>query len=361
MGDLKQLLVEYPSILGYSMKNLKSKFNFYFGLCGFTKEEARKMIVKEPRLITAGVRTGLLPRMHFFVKELKIPLAILREIVKKNPFLLLGNVDQILRPKLKSYLNSSLGMDVAKVHKLLKRFPQFVNYHLENKILPMQQYFCEDLQFSNTEYANILLKYPRLITYSLVGKIKHVVGYLRYELEMDAHQVKRILYQAPQVTSFNTDYLNSKVIYLKKTMHWEKEEMKKVLTGMPNLLLCSIEKNIVPKLEYLQSVGLESKEVSDMILLLPTLLGYSLEKRIKPRMNRLLEANIHPSAITVAIPMVESYFESWLEGKCLRAAQKKRKKNPRLSPVLTSTSKIEKETNTTRGGRIQHWTRPRRT
>jgi len=159
---------------------------------------------------------------------------------------------------------------------------------------------------------------------------------------------------------------------LQSTLNLTNDEMKRVLTGMPTLLLCSIENNIQPKLDYLYSLDIETKEVSEMILLLPTMMGYSLEKRIKPRMEKLIQAKVPVSAITVALPVKESYFESWLKGREHRAAtgQVRQKharvnKTKRREPAMRFVEEFieeagKKETNATKDGRIQHWTRPRK-
>ena len=131
--DLRAMIVPFPSILGYSLANLKSKFNFYLKVCQFSKEEARKLFVGEPKLLTAGVKSGLIPRMHFFVSDLKLPLNELRDIVKKNPRVLLCSLEKNLRPKLQFYLIMTLGMDLPTVHTLLRKYPQFLNYNLEKQ------------------------------------------------------------------------------------------------------------------------------------------------------------------------------------------------------------------------------------
>jgi len=350
--DLKTLLLDYPSILGYSMRNLKTKLNFYFKICGFTKEEARKLFLKEPKLLTAGVRTGLIPRMHFLVQELEIPLDVFREIVMKNPTILLSSLEMNLRPKLIFYLILNVGLDVKQVQTLLRRFPHFTVQNLDNKILPTQRYFCEELNFTKAEYGKILLKDPRIIQHSLVNKIKHVVGYLRYELGLSSSEVRHILYNAPQVMNLHTETnLKEKIAYFQNTFNFTNAEVNKVVTGMPSLLLCSLEKNIIPKVNYLRNVGLEANEVSKMILVSPVLLKYSFEKRIQPRMEKLIEKKIKMTSLSYLITKTESDFE-----QCLSDRKSERKDT---AIIQVYEEEVKNETNITHKGRIQHWTRPR--
>ena len=77
---------------------------------------------------------------------------------------------------------------------------------------------------------------------------------------------------------------------------------------MPTLLLCSAEKNLQPKADYLlEQFDGDELELRQAVLTLPAILGYSLEKRIKPRMTRIVNAGIEPINITVGITMTEKF------------------------------------------------------
>ena len=359
--DLRAMIVPFPSILGYSLPNLKSKLNFYLKVCQFSKDEARQLFVAEPKLLTAGVKTGLIPRMHFFVNFLEFPLDGLREVVKKNPRVLLCSLEKNLRPKLQFYLIMTLGMDIPTVQTILRKYPQILNYNLENHILPITRYFVQDLLFSNQEFSKILLKFPRLVSWSLY-KIKHVVGYLRFELGMDASQTKRVLYQAPQVINLNTEEtLKPRIEYFRHVFKLTDQEVRQVIAGMPTLAICSVETNLKPKIDYLTEV-LGTEEMKFAILLLPTLLGYSLENRIVPRMRQVLEANVHPRSITVGIPMKEEAFQRWLNGRRSRAVLEPGYDDVRYTKTpegvrLPSLKSLSTKPDTS--GRIVHWSRPR--
>jgi hypothetical protein len=210
-----------------------------------------------------------------------------------------------------------------------------------------------------------LLKFPRLMTHSLF-KIKHVVGYLRYQLGMDANEVKRILYQAPQVISLNTDdTLVSKVSFLRDFFALENgTPLRKVIAGMPTLLLCNVENNLKPKAQYLlEQFGGDEFKLRKAILTLPTLLGYSLEKRIRPRMARILEVGVEPIKITVGVTMTNDNFEKWLHNKRLRiqnggylvdTRRSQKKEQIEKSAKRAADDDLEAQQ---RSGRIVHWKR----
>lgn len=355
--DLRALIVPFPSILGYSITNLKAKVNLFTKILGFSTDECRVLFVNQPKLLTAGVNTGLLPRVQFMLREMNVPLTELRTLIKKNPQIMLYSLEHNLRPKLIFYFIMTLHMDTRQVSKLLLKYPPILDYNLNNHILPISRYFISDLEFAPTEFRQILLKFPRLVTWSLF-KIKHVVGYLRYELGMNASQVKRVLYQAPQVVGLTETNVKSKVEYLRETLLLSDEELRRVVSSMPTIILCSIDANLHPKIEFLRGV-LRDNELRGAILLQPSLLGYSLNKRIQPRMQAILDTGAHPRAITVGISMKDDDFRIWLNGRRARLAldpgyDRVNKKSGEVDPLPIITPTIKP---IDRNGRIVHWTR----
>jgi mTERF domain-containing protein len=361
--DLRTMVVAYPCILCYSRKNLARKITFFEKDLGLNVEETRELLVAEPKLFCAGVSSGLEPKLNFLHREMGIPKLDLQKIVKANPRLLMYSLEANLQAKLISFFIMRLYMGPQDILKLLTSYPLIMDYSLENHMLPIAQYFVSELEFSPMELKKILLKFPRLMTHSLF-KIKHVVGYLRYQLGMDANEVKRILFQAPQVVSLSTDdTVVSKVTFLRDAFGLENEkDLRKVIAGMPTLLLCNIENNLKPKAEYLlEQFRGDEVELRQAVITMPTLLGYSLEKRIKPRMARILDIGVEPIKITVGITMTDVNFDQWLENKRIRIANggqllKRAKKS--INNTRKEISKLEDdEIPAESDGRIMHWKR----
>lgn len=366
-ADLRSIVVQFPCVLCYSIKNLKSKLNFFQRLLGFSQDECRKLLVGEPKLLTASVTTGLLPHLRFYTSDLDIPVDKLRTIIQKNPRVLLYSIEDNLVPKLIFYLTMNLRVDSKQMLRLLTKYPQLLDYNLNDHILPITAYLMQEIEYSPTEVRQILLSFPRIMTHSL-RKIKHVVGYLRFELGLEAAQVKRVLYQAPQVIGLNTDdNLKKKVAFLQDEFSLTRNELRRVISGMPTLLICSIEHNLQPKTDYLRTVFQNKRDLHDAILTLPGLLGYSLEKRIKPRMERLLEIGGHPKGITIGIPMKDEAFDQWLGRR-----EKRLEKNPGFDDKARSQGAaslnnkeaaivhVDNKNREEKNGRITHWTRERR-
>lgn len=361
--DLRTIVVRYPCILCYSIHNLQAKLEFFSTDMKYDMEQMRTLFVQEPRLLCAGVATGLRPRMNFLHKEISISIEDLQSIIQKNPRLLLYSLRDNLEVKLISFFIMRLRMEPKHVLKILKSYPLIMDYNLENHMLPIARFFLSELEFSPIEFRGILLKFPRLMTRSTF-KIKHVVGYLRYQLGMDAVQVKRVLFQAPQVVSLDTEKnLAVKVDFLRDVLKLDGgDELRKVIAGMPTLVLCSVENNLRPKIEYLYNTfGGDDAELRQAVLTLPTLLGYSLEKRIRPRMERIVGIGLDPKKITIGITMKDAKFDEWLLNKKYKIKHQGSSRIHKSAIPPGNTSNFSdsevKLTEEQRSARIVHWKR----
>lgn len=404
-SDLKALILGCPALLKYSRTNIHCKLAFFRTTMGYSLSDCRKLLVKDPRLLTSSVITGLIPRLNFLNKEVDISLPDIRKIALKNPRILLMSIENNLTPKCVFYFIMTLQMESKEVGKMLLKYPQVLDYNLEHHILPIHHYFLS-LDFSTHEFSRILRRYPRLITYSLI-RIKRRIGYLRFELGLEANAIRRILHQCPQIVSLGQENIEDTVEFLlqavapgasfvgSKTKHIQSTSVESnrnnkddydetttkgdgdtrnatasdgdemitmvetddddddhrdaltiiqiLIPGLPTLLALSIENNLKPKVEYLRD-RLGQEELSNSLLRLPALLGYSLENRIRPRLEQIVAAELPCGKITVAITLKEDAFDGWLE----RQIQNRSKNNLRRFEIKKKTKK--KATSTT--GRI---------
>eukprot|EP00984_Skeletonema_dohrnii_P021090 scaffold10436_cov85-Skeletonema_dohrnii-CCMP3373.AAC.2 len=329
-SELRSLVLDSPSILGYSLSNLSRKLSFFVNTLGYVDEDnyfegmdrVRKLLVGTPKLLLSAVDTGLEPRFQFLHNEIEFSLPELQRLYEKNPKLLMYSLDENMREKIVFFFILRLRIGPENVRKLLLSFPQVMDYNLENHLKPIADYYISDVRFSATEFGSIVTRFPRLFSYSLF-KIKHVTGFLRFELGLDATQVKRVIFQAPQIVGLNTEgNLQMKLDLLQTRLSLTRQELGLVLSKMPTLMNLGIDNNLLPKLEYLEKVANDTNHSGDvvkrMVLKQPTLLGYSLENRIRPRMEKILSAGLSADKVTVGISMAENNFQDWLASSQLR-------------------------------------------
>ena len=134
--ELRRIVLVRPCVLAYSMKNLKSKESFFKTRAGLNGRTLSRVILAEPQLLTSNAVTGLRSRWDFLKDEMCIPSDTLRDIVIRNPRILMLSVNDNLIPKLVSLLIMKLRFRPPHhVARLLGRFPQFVNYVNDKKVV----------------------------------------------------------------------------------------------------------------------------------------------------------------------------------------------------------------------------------
>ena len=326
-SELRSMVIDCPSILGYSLDNLRRKIAFFAALYANEEDDGidriRQLLVATPKLLLAAVDTGLMPRMKFLHNEIQFSREELQRLYEKNPKLFLYSLDGNLREKIVFFFILQLRMETKDVRKILLSYPQVMDYNLENHMKPIAEYCMTELKFSGDEFGSIILKFPRLFTYSLF-RIKHVIGYLRYELELEPRQAKRVIFQAPQILGLGEDNVKEKLDLIRNRLDLSSNELGFVFSKMPTLICLGTNTTLVPKLDYLGDKLSDENHpnnqlLKETIIKQPTLLGYSLEGRIKPRMERLIAAGVPPHKITVGISMSEENFERWLESSISKA------------------------------------------
>jgi len=101
--ELRTLLLDSPSILGYSLSNLKRKISFFFNLYdgpdGVDSDSVRKLLLSTPKVMLAGVDTGLRPRVDFLHREMQFSQDELQRLFLKNPLILLYSVEENIKNK----------------------------------------------------------------------------------------------------------------------------------------------------------------------------------------------------------------------------------------------------------------------
>jgi mTERF domain-containing protein len=295
----------------------------------------QEVLVRTPQLLTLSVDYHLKPKLSFFHQELHMPKESIQRLIQKHPNIFATHsLENNIRPKLMGLFSRRLLFEPVHLSKMLKLYPQILDRSLNDYLLPLAQYFLKKLMFSPLELRTILTQFPRLSSYSLV-RIKRIEAYLSYEEGFTTEQVKRIFFQAPQIVCLKEEHLKEKIKFICDALQLHQkndDRLRKIISGMPSLLKCSLKGNLSPKLEYLrQAFNNSLDEVRDAILLQPTLLGYSLEKRIRPRMEKILKSGLQPKKITIAITLREDRFESWLESQNMSRDEKVMYKQKRRS------------------------------
>lgn len=280
--------------------------------------------------------------MIFFREEIHLSNEDIKKMLQKNSNIFATySLQQNITPKLMGLFAKKLLFEPVHFSKILLSYPQFLDRSLNHYLLPFTQYFLHDLNFSRFEFRTILTQFPKILSYSL-KRIKHIAAYLRYEEGFNSVQVKRIFFQAPQIVCLKEEHLKEKINFVRTTLQLgggaHDEQLRSIIAGMPSMLKCSLDSNLVPKTNFLLGAFHNSiDELREAILLQPTLLGYSLEKRIRPRMELLQQNGLEAKKITNAITLREDAFQLWLSSQGMSNEQKAKARLKKKTEIMDQT------------------------
>ncbi|GLU22630.1 hypothetical protein SLE2022_386920 [Rubroshorea leprosula] len=162
--DLPRILGMCPQILTANIKTgLVPVFNFLSIDLKVPENNFRKVINKCPRLLTSSVRDQLKPAL-FYLQRLGFK--DLDALAYQDTVLLVSNVEHTLIPKLKFL--ESIGFLGAEAKGMVWRCPALFTYSIENNFKPKFQYFSEEMKGNLEE----LKEFPQFFAFSLEKRIK---------------------------------------------------------------------------------------------------------------------------------------------------------------------------------------------
>ena len=102
--------------------------------------------------------------------------------------------------------------------------------------------------------------------------------------ELSEGRIAQMCRNKSQLLVANIDGLEEKADWLQKELNLHDEELSKMVSTRPLLLLLNMEKKIKPMLEYLQGTfGLDERDLKDLLLRYPNLFTYSIQNNLEPK------------------------------------------------------------------------------
>ena len=101
----------------------------------------------------------------------------------------------------------------------------------------------------------------------------------------------------PQLLGYSVEAnMEPKLDWLQTRLDLDEAQLRKMVLTLPALLSYSVETNMAPKLAYLErETGLSRSELRDRVLRFPQFMSYSLEKRYRPRLEACRAAGVDAS------------------------------------------------------------------
>ncbi|URE44045.1 mTERF [Musa troglodytarum] len=136
------------------------------------------------------------------------------------------------------------------------------------------------------DLPRILGMCPTILTSSIRSDLSPVFAFLSRDLRVPASHIRRVINKCPRLLASSVrDQLRPALIYLHRLGF---RDALVLAYQEPVLLVSSVEKTLIPKLQYLVGLGLSREEAVAMVLRCPGLFTFSMENNFKPKYEYLV-------------------------------------------------------------------------
>ena len=152
---------------------------------------------------------------------------------------------------------------------------------------------------------------PQVANSVRIQKAEKVCAELRAKLGLSDADLRKLVLRVPTVLTLNMDKnVNPKLDWLQERLDLSRDELKKICLTLPATLAYSVDKNLEPKLSYFEhELGMSPREIRSKIISMPARLGYSIEKRYRPRLAAIrATAGADPAAVIDRIRAADAEF-----------------------------------------------------
>ncbi len=248
----KKMLVKEPRLLLTTSlpmlkKNLLQNANFL-------KVEPEKLVlifVKQPSLLTRkpeGIYSNLIKNARIIGVE---P-AVFLEKGLKHPTLLAFSPEYVLKNV--TLLKKGLNLDAVRFSKLFKEFPNILTRNPET-ILNLVQKISKDFDVSETDVQKSFLKAPSLFSYSEENLIEKINAGMRY-FDLPKEDVCKMYLFAPALLQVSPERIHFNVSKAADVFSTDSKTIISSFLKMPPLFLCSPD-SIKQKYDFYKQMYLE--------------------------------------------------------------------------------------------------------
>eukprot|EP01018_Ginkgo_biloba_P028337 Gb_14091 [translate_table: standard] len=232
---LKSVITINPSVIAYTVKNLKPKLGLLESL-GLAGDKLANVCIRRPRIITCNFEHSLLPRVKFLQT-------------------LFGSEEHLL--------------------KALKLEPEILLVDVEKRLKPALK-LLQDYGITGDSLDFLLARRPRVVTRNSAESLANKLECVR---KMGVAESSRMfVYALVTVDSLSPETLRTKLKEMACFGLLETEVLE-VVRKMPDLLSNSAGKTRNTIDFLVNSAGLPA----NVVVIYPFLLKYNFERRIKPR------------------------------------------------------------------------------
>lgn len=206
----------------------------------------------------------------------------LRMLVRELPQLL-------YMPKLGerlAFLQNRLRRDKPSLKKTVIRAPNILLLDVNSDVAPALDWLQQRLDLTDHQLNRIIKSMPTIVNLICENRdaIETKMNWLQGTLGVDNKKLGFVLCHVPTFITMSDESLEPKICWLKRRLSISEDEVLTMMRENPSLLASSIEFNLQPKLNFLDSV-LGKEEAGKLIRANPVVLNCSMKRRYEPRLS----------------------------------------------------------------------------
>merc|ERR1712238_364208 len=159
-------------------------------------------------------------------------------------------------------------------------------------------------QLNIQDLEKVVLAYPSILLLDLETQIAPVVDFLCDEIGIDDEDVPRLVEAFPSVLGTSVTNMEEVFEYLTE-LEVSEDVMPSIFFAFPSLLTLDVKTKMVPVVDFLQNIGVSN--IGRFITRLPTVLTNSVEKDLVPKWNFLSKVYQYASFEVIRFPAYFSY------------------------------------------------------
>ena len=208
-----------------------------------------------------------------------------------------------------SYL-ISLGLKTADLEKVVVNCAELLNRPVQ-RVITRVEYLQSELGLEKKNLRQIVNKDPRI----LLQRNRHSIPRCRYLTKIGVPQEKLadVLGKQPSILHLSVQKgLMPRVQYLKEEVGILSEDIPLLIQRSPAVLTFSIENQIQPRVEFLRDLGISKDNVVKMITRHPQMLHYSFEN-LEEKLRFLGEIGMNDSEAALTVTRLSQFFSLSVE------------------------------------------------
>lgn len=201
----------------------------------------------------------------------------------QNPSLRLASLHSI--HDIVTFLQSK-GIHLKDLGRIFGMCPKILTSDIKSELNPVFQFLSSDLKVPDQNFRKVINKCPRFLISSVRDQLKPALFYLHRLGFKDLHA---LAYQDPILLVSSVERTLIPKLDCLISLGFSKSDAVDMVLRCPSLFTFSVEGNFKPKFEYFAK---EMKGNLEELRRFPQYFAFSLENRIKPRHTEILKIGV---------------------------------------------------------------------